>query len=270
MSEERLMTEENSNVAVDSKTLYQLLVESCRYGYTRNNHLMPHGAFQTCREYLPLMKEVDPECAVRTAVQLADEAIEEVTTEAGRDPDRRCNFQVNIPEEETSRNIVSEWWPGAYDFIASTGIMLRKGITVTTGYIQAGDQPILEVVEVDDGLMLVGAECPYDRKFDFRVYEKTGHAKFTSIPKYLWSDKRFKEGDIITVEMRRDYFIRNFDYKEYITFIEWLLKFVKDMGRSDVPYNIAYYKRFLGKHPLPGQFADDCEFERRIEEEVVE
>lgn len=57
------------------KDIYQLLIAECRYGYTRNNHLMPSGAFDMVNEYLPKMYEIDEDFAVSTARQICEEAI---------------------------------------------------------------------------------------------------------------------------------------------------------------------------------------------------
>ena len=60
---------------VPLKDIYQLLTAECRYGYTRNNHLMPSGAYDRVKEYLPKMYEIDGDFALSTARQLCEEAI---------------------------------------------------------------------------------------------------------------------------------------------------------------------------------------------------
>lgn len=62
-------------VEIEIKHMYWYLIETCRYGYTRNNHLMPADAFDTCRKLLPRVAEADLEYAIYTAKQLAEEAI---------------------------------------------------------------------------------------------------------------------------------------------------------------------------------------------------
>ena len=68
------------NVGVELNDLYRLLIADCRYGYTRNNHLMPYSAFEVCKKYLPLMLVKDSEYALRTATQLCEECINELET----------------------------------------------------------------------------------------------------------------------------------------------------------------------------------------------
>lgn len=62
-------------VGVTPKVLYQLLICACRYGYMRNNHLMPDGAFLKCKELLPKQFQVDQKMALHTARQLCEECI---------------------------------------------------------------------------------------------------------------------------------------------------------------------------------------------------
>ena len=62
-------------VEIKSKDLYQFLLTDCRYGYTRNNHLMPDGAYRHVHEYLPELLKADKEMAISTAKQLCEECI---------------------------------------------------------------------------------------------------------------------------------------------------------------------------------------------------
>lgn len=62
-------------VKIDLKDLYQFLISECRYGYTRNNHLMPDGAYNHVKEYLPKIAEQDKEYAIYVAKQLCEECI---------------------------------------------------------------------------------------------------------------------------------------------------------------------------------------------------
>ena len=65
-------------VKVEVKDLYQLLLCNCRYGYTRNNHLMPDSSFTQAERYLQAMVKVDKELASHTAKQLCEECINEL------------------------------------------------------------------------------------------------------------------------------------------------------------------------------------------------
>lgn len=62
-------------VKVEIDDLYQFMIAECRYGYRRNNHLMPWGAYEHVKEYLPLMLKVNPDTAIHTALQLCEECI---------------------------------------------------------------------------------------------------------------------------------------------------------------------------------------------------
>ena len=62
-------------VRIPLKDIYQLLIAECRYGYTRNNHLMPSGAYDRVKEYLPGLCKIDKGFAVSIARQICEEAI---------------------------------------------------------------------------------------------------------------------------------------------------------------------------------------------------
>jgi len=57
------------------KDVYQLLISEMRYGYRRNNHLMPSCGYDKVKTFVPQMYEVDKEYAVYTMKQLCEECI---------------------------------------------------------------------------------------------------------------------------------------------------------------------------------------------------
>ena len=60
---------------VSLKNVYQLLISEMRYGYGRNNHLMPSCGYDKVKTLVPQMYEVDKEYAVYTMKQLCEECI---------------------------------------------------------------------------------------------------------------------------------------------------------------------------------------------------
>ena len=60
---------------VSLKNVYQLLISEMRYGYRRNNHLMPSCCYDKVKTLVPQMYEVDKEYAVYTMKQLCEECI---------------------------------------------------------------------------------------------------------------------------------------------------------------------------------------------------
>ena len=62
---------------IELKDVYQLLISECRYGYTRNNHLMPDGAYDKVKKYIPEMYKIDEEYALYTLQQICEECISE-------------------------------------------------------------------------------------------------------------------------------------------------------------------------------------------------
>ncbi len=71
---------EKEMVNVEIYDLYQFLIGEMRYGYTRNNHLMPGDGYDKCKKYLPLMLKVNKSWAISTAKQLCDECISDELT----------------------------------------------------------------------------------------------------------------------------------------------------------------------------------------------
>ncbi len=60
---------------VSLKNVYQLLISEMRYGYRRNNHLMPSCGYDKVKTLVPQMYEVDKEYAAYTMKQLCEECI---------------------------------------------------------------------------------------------------------------------------------------------------------------------------------------------------
>ncbi len=57
------------------RDVYQFLISELRYGYTRNNHLMPGDSYEKVKRIIPEMYKVDEEYAVYTLKQLCEECI---------------------------------------------------------------------------------------------------------------------------------------------------------------------------------------------------
>ena len=95
------------------KDIYQLLIAECRYGYTRNNHLMPSGAYDRVKEYLPKMYEIDSDFALSTARQLCEEAISDELLRNFRDgvDDQHGNMKDTIRFVEWIRSWIDAHSP---------------------------------------------------------------------------------------------------------------------------------------------------------------
>lgn len=65
----------DSKINVDAKDLYQMMICSCRYAYTRNNHLTPSSEYKKMLRLLIDMLDVDNDWAYATAKQLCEECI---------------------------------------------------------------------------------------------------------------------------------------------------------------------------------------------------
>ena len=100
------------NVGVEIHELYQLLIGECRYGYTRNNHLMPWGAYDKVKRYLPLMFKKDPEVALHTACQICEECISEQIVR---------NFYDGLDDEHRTREEAIKFVEWCLDWIHTNG-----------------------------------------------------------------------------------------------------------------------------------------------------
>lgn len=65
----------DKKLEISLKDIYQLLISELRYGYTRNNHLMPSSAFTRVKDIIPKMIEVDKDFALATLRQICEECI---------------------------------------------------------------------------------------------------------------------------------------------------------------------------------------------------
>lgn len=83
-------------VQVNTKDLYQMLIAECRYGYARNNHLMPDGAYGHVNIYLDKIYEDDETFGISTAKQLLEECISDQLVR---------NFADGLDDESGNRAI---------------------------------------------------------------------------------------------------------------------------------------------------------------------
>ena len=99
-------------VYLDGHDVYQLMLAECRYGYTRNNHLMPGGAYDHVKKYLPKLLKADLECGLHTAAQLCDECISQQLN---------GNFFDGLDDEHSNRKEAIEFIDWLLDFIHDKG-----------------------------------------------------------------------------------------------------------------------------------------------------
>ena len=233
---------EKRTIEVDCKDLYQLLIEGCRYGYTRNNHLMPGGAFDHCRTYLPQMRAVGGDWADHTARQLAEEAIEQLRMDAF-DDDRKAFsfFQDGIPGAE--RELKAKWTRGLYRFAITCEFKAAPGIKFSTedGTVYA------ETVAAGEGMVEVKF-LDFDSDphiFHTNVYQEDDENPnyYNSLPK--WQHPVYvKEGKPLAFTAEKAH--RRMNIKDYVDFIDYCLEFIKG---SRSPYNLSDYEDYLEKHP---------------------
>ena len=97
---------------IELKDVYQLLISECRYGYTRNNHLMPDGAYDKVKKYIPEMYKIDEEYALYTLQQICEECISENLI---------TNFYDGYDDELGNRQRCIDFINWCLDYIKSNG-----------------------------------------------------------------------------------------------------------------------------------------------------
>lgn len=98
---------------IKNHDLYQLLVTECRYGYTRNNHLMPRCAYDHIKAYLPLICKEDNELGISTATQLMEECIS----------NQLCrNYDSGLDDEFGNRKEALDFIQYLKDWLAERGV----------------------------------------------------------------------------------------------------------------------------------------------------
>ena len=60
---------------IELRDVGQLLLFECRYGYIRNNHLMPTEAYDKVKKYIPEMCRIDRDYTLHTLQQICEECI---------------------------------------------------------------------------------------------------------------------------------------------------------------------------------------------------
>lgn len=245
---------QEKKISVGQKDLYQFLIAECRYGYTRNNHLMPDGAFRHVKEYLPLMKETDRFFAAGVAEQLADECISALCE--GMDHPTAANRLILIQglSEKGIEPVWPQWRAGICRYTVEFEFNAVPGLKF---WANGTDDYLLEFFEKDGRLV---AKCHWMDPVHFvRLYaprpvEPNGDRRYDSLS--LGSD------DCYEVQPGAEYLAiiearEQFDVKSYCGFIDYLLDFLKGLNSLRMPYNLSDYEEFLESHPSGAQKAKE-------------
>ena len=97
---------------LDLKDVYQFLISDLRYGYRRNNHLMPGCAYTRTKELIDRMYEIDYEYAIYTLRQICEECITDQLT---------WNFFDGYDDEMGNRREAIEFVNWCMEWIHSHG-----------------------------------------------------------------------------------------------------------------------------------------------------
>ena len=173
---------DNKYVQVRQRDLYQFLISENRYGFTRNNHLMPRGSFDHCKEYLPLMLKADRESALHTALQLCDECISELSV----------RFYRGIDDENHNMQEYRDFIQWCLDFLKNNGEQkLPLNIDSYYRHLDFDDLPRYKVVDLDLGVDISDPLSLKEAK-DL-VFDSLGNSKEAT---YHLQEKRPEEGKI--------------------------------------------------------------------------
>ena len=126
-------------VKIKLKDLYQLLISTARYAYTRNNHLMPGSFYEQAKRLLAEMKDADPEWAVGTAKQLCDECISE---------EIQNHFYEGIDDDYNNLHDSREFVKWLLDFIAN-GTWKPYNYTDFEANLKKDDEPRYNIYKVE-------------------------------------------------------------------------------------------------------------------------
>jgi len=93
-------------IEIEIGDLYHLLVAECRYGYIRNNHLMPWAAYERVKKLIPEMYKVDKEYAIYTLKQICTECM-----------DSELVYYIAREDENGNRKLTMEFIKWCLDYI---------------------------------------------------------------------------------------------------------------------------------------------------------
>ena len=234
-------------VSVNPVDLYRFLIEGNRYGYTRNNHLMPSGAFDACRQYLPALFEADGDVALSTARQLAEEAIEQLHYDLFAEDKRK--FSVKIKEKGEWRETKLEFSPNM-DFYVFDTITIDEDSEVWIIVPGSGERKLLSFTRRADGKLVPNREEDFNVRHYAILYTKDeeGEETYSSIP---WYVSNFDAGDVRYVMVRRWRDPGVLDVQSYIEFINYCLAFLEEHEAHLVrPYNLSDYEEYKSSHGI--------------------
>ena len=237
------------HVPVEIGDLYQFMICECRYGYTRNNHLMPWGAFHHVYEYLPEMEKANLERAAGTACQLAEEAIDELRRYFFDPSPRKATLVIRKDGKEVDR-ATAVWTKGvnkfSVDWEAAELVPGMEYCVVDTDWKTKKKvvKPFLTVEEKDgkahvkEKALIIG--------FTTRVCEpdpERGEGWYKSF--FIPQQGAYAEiGKKVMLIVEKDHQI---DMKDYCDFIDYCVGVADKGGRR--PHNIADYDKVLKEYP---------------------
>lgn len=220
---ERDKKRKSTDIKVDVHTMYQLLIESCRYGYTRNNHLMPWGSYDHVKSYLPQMLKIDSDTALHTACQICDECISEQL---------EMNFYNGLDDEHDNRKKAIEFIEYLLKWIKDNSKTVENSYTNYDRYIPYNYNRYVDNLEREKALRYRVFELDEFDKNAKRIRELTTEpVDKTEADKILFTDElQVTEGTMSHIDLKTD--------KYPVRVIGELIKIIKPESHKDKIYSI--------------------------------
>lgn len=223
------------NIRVDAYDLYQLLVAECRYGYTRDNHLMPGGAFAHSKKYLAEMLSCDKSLACYAATQLVREAVDQLLSKGKAEEQNAFSVSFVLFGEEIKKTDSR--------FSLTTGQTVWDEVKLSPGLeivAKKGEQSFVLFRIKEKGICELCDEAFIP--FSLRFYTMEANT-----PGELWgllaSDLLSEESKEVTVKIEYTPMFGTVRLSEYMDFIEFCFDFLKK--NSAVDLTPSYYKDYL-------------------------
>lgn len=187
-------------VEIKPKDLYQFLLTECRYGYTRNNHLMPDGAYRHVEEYLPELLKADKEMAINTAKQLVEECISM----------ELCKFADGIDDDHGTRRSAINFIKKMLEFLARNGQSDWRpyNYNILVKNVQLDDEPRYDIYEAE----YVEPRFVHDYDEEFKLGKKANDKMLSKNEILAYMCSRLCKSDSITYR-KHEY---KPDWKDYV------------------------------------------------------
>lgn len=201
----------DAKVEVNVKDVYQLLVANLRYGYTRNNHLMPSCAYEQTKRIIDDFLKIDEDYAIHTLKQICDECIsDEICINFYDGVDDECgNREESIQFVwwciKTINEYISEWKP--YNFDRFENNIAKDELNLYSVKVINGDSNFTNGLTSKNGLFSFILENVFDgAKSITYTKEKLTDLESPYAEGFIFHCKEPRVVDIRVLRLKENYF----------------------------------------------------------------